>query len=164
MSQILYFAYGSNLHLARFRQRVPSANVITSALLPGYELAFCKHGRDDSGKCTILPAANDQVQGVVYEIALSERPDLDELEGGYDRHILVVNTSMGTLQTFTYIARAELIKPGLLPYHWYKDYVLQGAQQHGLDADYCARIKAQNSIDDPDMERARQHLENLTGQ
>lgn len=158
MSSLYYFAYGSNLHPVRFRRRVPSARVVTTAILPGYTLSFEKHGADDSGKCNITLDANEAVQGVVYQIAAAERPSLDTLEGGYDCRQLVVNTVKGCMEIYVYVARNDMIQPGLAPYHWYKLYVLHGARQQGLDANYCGRIEAQYSVDDPDTERQREHF------
>lgn len=160
MSRIYYFAYGSNLHIARFRRRVPSARVIGPAVLKGYRLVFDKQGADDSGKCALVPDA-DEVHGVVYEMAAAERPALDAVEGGYACRPCVVNTSKGGLEAYVYMAGSESMRPGLRPYHWYKLYVLHGARQHGLDPDYCARIAAQCSMDDPHGPRHRENCEIL---
>jgi gamma-glutamylcyclotransferase len=154
---LTYFAYGSNLHFSRFEQRVPSARVIDKASLTGYQLAFHKLGIDDSGKCNII-AGDAEVHGVVYEIATTERLHLDHHETGYDLHCVDVNTSTGPMQAYTYIAHDEKIDHSLLPYHWYKLYVLQGALSHGLDADYCSLIALHDSINDPDAERNDHHF------
>ena len=152
-----YFAYGSNLHFKRFQQRVASARFIDMAVLPGYQLAFHKHGADDSAKCNIIRGSGE-VHGVVYEIATTEKPVLDQLESGYESCELVVNTNTGPLKPYAYIAGDDSINHSLLPYHWYKLYVLHGAQQHGLDADYCSIIASQVSINDPDIKRHDDHL------
>jgi len=155
-----YFAYGSNLHFKRFQQRVPSARIIDMAVLPGYQLAFHKHGADDSAKCNII-RADGEVHGVVYEMAMTEKPILDQLESGYESCQLVVNTNAGPLKPYAYIASDDNINHSLLPYHWYKLYVLHGAQQHGLDAAYCSIIESQVSINDPDAKRHEEHLSML---
>ncbi len=154
---VTYFAYGSNLHFSRLKQRVASARVIDKAILPGYQLAFHKHGADDSGKCNII-VGDAEVHGVVYEIAEREQSLLDEHEAGYTFHQVKVDTRTGTMPAYTYIAHDEKINHDLLPYHWYKLYVLQGALSHGLDADYCSLISLQNSINDPDAERNDHHF------
>lgn len=154
---LTYFAYGSNLHFSRFEQRVPSARVINKAILPGYQLAFHKLGIDDSGKCNII-AGDAEVLGVVYEIATAEQPFLDRHETGYDLCHVDVNTGTGPLQAYTYIAHDEKINHSLLPYHWYKLYVLQGALSHGLNSDYCSLIALQDSINDPDADRNDHHF------
>lgn len=157
---IKYFAYGSNLHFKRFQQRVPSARIIDMAVLPGYQLAFHKHGADDSAKCNIIRAAGE-VHGVVYEMDITEKLILDQLESGYEACKLVVNTNTGPLKPYAYIASDDNINHSLLPYHWYKLYVLHGAQQHGLDAAYCSIIESQISMDDPDAKRHDEHLSML---
>ena len=48
---LLYFAYGSNLHPERLRERVPSAESLGVARLEAHVLRFHKRGRDGSGKC-----------------------------------------------------------------------------------------------------------------
>jgi len=155
-----YFAYGSNLHFKRFQQRVASARFIDLAVLPGYQLAFHKHGADESAKCNII-RAEAEVHGVVYEIAATEKPILDQLESGYESCELVVNTKTGPLKPYAYLATDKSINHSLLPYHWYKLYVLHGAQQHGLNADYCSIIGSQVSINDPDAKRHADHLSML---
>ena len=152
-----YFAYGSNLHFDRFKERVPSARIMNTATLPGHRLSFCKHGADDSGKCTIISATGD-VHGVIYEIHKEHKPQLDQCEIGYETRNIIVTTSAGPIETFTYVAQADMIKPDLSPYHWYKLYVWLGAQAHGLDPNYCAMLAEQNSIDDPDNKRSNFHL------
>ena len=154
---LMYFAYGSNLYFSRFQQRVPSARIIAKAVLPGYQLTFNKHGTDDSGKCNIIRATAN-VHGVVYEMITSEKPTLDQLESGYEPHQIVVNTHSGPIKAFTYIAGEQHVNDALLPYHWYKLYVLHGAQQHCLAEEYCSIIALQASTDDPDTDRHNQHL------
>ncbi len=152
-----YFAYGSNLHFKRFQQRVASVRFIDIAVLPGYQLAFHKHGADDSAKCNIIRGSGE-VHGVVYEIAVSEKSILDQIESGYESCELFVNTNAGSLKSYAYVATDQSINNSLLPYHWYKLYVLHGAQQHGLDTDYCSIIESQVSINDPDTKRHADHL------
>ena len=52
-----------------------------------------------------------------------------------------------------YVATA--VDAALRPYHWYKAYVLAGAQQHALPEEYIQRIRNVESIPDPDLRRAR---------
>jgi hypothetical protein len=52
----------------------------------------------------------------------------------------------------TYIADASFIDDSLQPYSWYKDFVLAGAEEHGLPAEYVeSRIVAVHAIGDPDL-------------
>ena len=154
---MLYFAYGSNMALARIRARIPSAEFVTVATLPGHRLTFCKPGRDQSGKCDALFTGNseDCVIGVVYRIAPEEKPILDRFEGlGVDYHektALLTTPAGDAINTYLYVATA--MEAGLQPYHWYKHHVQTGAEEAGLPDAYLAQIRGIESIADPDPER-----------
>jgi len=81
MRDLDYFAYGSNLHPPRLRERTPSARVRGKALLRGYRLKLHKRGRDLSAKCDAARTGRreDLVRGVVYRIARGERRLLDRV-------------------------------------------------------------------------------------
>ena len=68
---VLNFAYGSNMLLARIRERVPSARPLGVAVLRGHRLFWHKAGRDGSGKCDVVESNDTDaaVFGVLYEIA-----------------------------------------------------------------------------------------------
>ena len=51
IQDILYFAYGSNMSSRRLKNRVESANVISTGILEKYKLKFHKISEDGSGKC-----------------------------------------------------------------------------------------------------------------
>jgi gamma-glutamylcyclotransferase len=46
---------------------------------------------------------------------------------------------------------------GLMPYCWYRDFVIQGAIEHGLPPAYIEALAAQPFIQDPDPERRQYH-------
>jgi len=77
-----YFAYGSNMSLARLRRRVPSARRIAVATLPGYRLRFHK----------IAVAAAAQNRYPVYG------ESLDDIRGVINIKELVAEMAKGTLQ------------------------------------------------------------------
>ena len=84
-----YFAYGSNMSLARLQQRTPEVRRLSSCVLPGHSLRFHKAGRDGSGKCDAFLTGNprDRVMGALFELCPEQKPDLDRVEGlgrGYD--------------------------------------------------------------------------------
>lgn len=75
-----YFAYGSNLDLARMFRRRPTARVLGPARLPEFELRFAGHSRRwNAGTATVAPGGGD-VAGLLYEFddALDR---LDAFEG-----------------------------------------------------------------------------------
>lgn len=158
---LFYLAYGSNLHPYRIAQRVPSASLVGIAALPGKRLVFHKKSRDGSAKCMFVDTGRDTdtLYGAVYAIDSREKPTLDEIEGvgvGYDVQTIDVEIGDAEFETFTYAADKAYIRPDLLPYDWYRELVLLGAEYHGLPADYVAAIAANGSVADPDEKRARE--------
>lgn len=152
------FAYGSNMFTAKMRRAAPSAQPRAIASLPGHVLRFDKHSQDDgSGKGNILATAKpeDVVWGVLFDIADQDRSDLDRSEGGYTRIATEVLTAEGPLPAVTYIARPDRVDDTLKPYTWYKDFVVRGAQQHGLPDGYIEQLTAIEAVGDPDAARDR---------
>jgi cation transport regulator ChaC len=157
---MLYFAYGSNMSLARLRQRTPSARRISVGALSGHRLCFHKVShRDGSAKCDALETGleQDRVWGVVYRIAPEERVLLDQAEGlgqGYQRAWVDLRLQGGEVcRAFLY--RATLIDRRLAPFTWYKQHVLVGARENGLPDDYVRLIEAVYALQDADRERNR---------
>lgn len=153
MGTFHYFAYGSNMLTARLRapSRCPSAESLGTGTLAGHVLAFRKESDDRSGKCDI-PAGmpEDCVHGVVFQIASSEREQLDEAEGlsrGYDVAEVKIATSQGTIPCVTYVATR--INDGLRSYDWYRSLVLAGALEHGLPESYISQIAETSAMPDP---------------
>jgi len=152
-ARIAIFSYGSNLSTARLRARTPSARPVRVAQLRDHVLRWHKRGRDGSGKCDVEPGAGS-VWGVVYEIDRAEKPLLDDAEGlhrGYAERAVVLE-GPGAVRALLY--HATDIERSLRPYHWYKAFVLAGAREHGLPAEYVGAIAAVDSIPDPDRARA----------
>jgi len=153
-----YFAYGSNMSLARLRARTPGAVSLGRHDLPGHELRFHKSSRDGSAKCdafyTGLEA--DVIMGVLFEIDPAEKTLLDKAEGlghGYDEKVVaIVSMDRASLTAHTYVATH--IKANLRPYAWYLHHVLVGAREAGLPESYIdTRILSVETMEDPDRER-----------
>jgi gamma-glutamylcyclotransferase (GGCT)/AIG2-like uncharacterized protein YtfP len=156
----LYFAYGSNMHVARLRARVPSGRPLAPASLAGYRLTFRKRGRDGSGKCTVLRTgdAQDSVHGMIFEIAPGDIPALDAAEGfGYDQAWTEVHSMDERRRVMIYLAREGFLDTSLRPFEWYKSLVLRGALDSELPPAYVDSIRAVAAIVDPDCDRDREH-------
>ncbi|EXI76585.1 MAG: hypothetical protein AW10_04147 [Candidatus Accumulibacter appositus] len=158
---VLNFAYGSNMLLARIRERVPSARPLGVAALHGHRLAWHKAGRDGSGKCDVVRshAADAVVFGVLYEIAVAEKPILDAAEGlgaGYDEKRVPLQHKAVLLSASLY--QATRIESSWQPYSWYKALVVAGAREHGLPSSYVAALEGVAAIDDGDRDRHARHL------
>lgn len=141
-----YFAYGSNMSSQRLRQRTPSARALGIGRLPCHTLRWHKLGRDGSGKCDIAESGEqaDAVWGVLYRIALAEKPILDRIEGlgiGYEEEKVRVETEDGPVAALTYKAKPGRIDAQLRPLADYKRHVLLGAREHGLPVAYRRAIE-----------------------
>ena len=122
-------------------------------------MTFDKVSTDGSGKCNI-EATNDRadrVYGVLFSIEKRESPDLDEAEGlgsGYQKGEVRVVSPGGAQMAVAYIADAT--NSLLLPYDWYKEFVVRGAIEHQLPAVYVRRLQTTISQrDSNDRRRAR---------
>ncbi|WP_299201363.1 gamma-glutamylcyclotransferase family protein [uncultured Amphritea sp.] len=151
-----YFAYGSNMSLARLRQRVPGARVIGCYFLDGYDLRFHKAGQDGSAKCdAFYTGSDDRIYGVLFDIPLSEKPALDRAEGlgvGYGEKVVSLQNEPGEqLEAITYFALQ--IDPSLKPYDWYVNHLLVGAREAKLPVEYIDRIERVVSVEDADSAR-----------
>jgi cation transport regulator ChaC len=118
-----YFAYGSNMWTPRMQARCPSARVIDTARLLGWQAVYDKPSADGSAKLNIRPHPDRSVAGVIYEIDLGERHLLDRAEPRYRP----IATPVGL--TYAYDGKATLE----LPFGWYVDLVEAGARAHGLE-------------------------------
>ena len=85
----LYFAFGSNLHLAQMAQRCPESRYIGIAHLHNYRFQI-----NERGYANVLPSRDgddDHVEGMVYLLSLNDEVTLDRYEGvpvAYQKHIL----------------------------------------------------------------------------
>lgn len=159
MTSILYFAYGSNMLAQRLQARCKSARPRGVATLSGYGLEFSKRGMDGSGKATLVVEPAGQVYGVVFDIGADDLTELDRIEGrgnGYDRiEELPAQTypDKRPITVTTYIGQDGFLDRALIPYDWYRDLVLRGAEQNSLPIDYVARLQAVPALGDPVVER-----------
>jgi hypothetical protein len=136
--------------------RAPSATAIENGYIENRRLTFDKMSTDGSGKCDIEETSyqTDRVYGVIFEILLTEKANLDKAEGlghGYNKIEIPVVTSNGIITAFSYFATKK--EPAIRPYHWYKLFVVTGAIEHGLPTNYIEWLKTFESIPDPNIKR-----------
>lgn len=143
----LYFAYGSNLKIARLRARVASARVVAPARLDDFRLALDKRGSDGSGKANLIRASGAQVWGVLYELAPGDWGALDGHEPGYARTRVRVLAEQRTLDSWTYVAQLLTEEP--VAFDWYKRLILEGAREQGLPDAWLATLEALPERPDP---------------
>ena len=169
-SSAFYFAYGSNLFPKRLEQRIGYCRILGVARLNAFQLLFHKQGKDGSAKCDAHKTGNDQQQiyGVVYALSGDQLTILNEIEGlgfGYELETVSVAFihSSESASAKIYLAQSDYINTGLLPYSWYRDFVLYGARFHGLPDAYISRLQQTKVISDPDEQR-RNTNENILNQ
>jgi gamma-glutamylcyclotransferase len=155
---MLYFAYGSNMSIARLRARVPSAVALGCHSLRGHDLYFHKSCNDGSAKCDAFCTSNvaDVIYGALFEIASAEKPALDKVEGlghGYAEKQVTVTAQDGSLRIATTYIASEIDKT-LKPYSWYMNHVLIGAMETSLPQDYVElKMHSIAVIEDSDKNR-----------
>lgn len=140
---MFYFAYGSNMLTARLARRVPSVRPIGAAWLAGHTLHWHLLGDDESGKCNVVASdrAADCVHGVLFELDSSRLERLHAAEGpAYHFLELPVATAGGDYTAAIYRGRAHWLDDALVPYDWYRDFVVHGAREHGLPGDWIERL------------------------
>ncbi|MEW6519284.1 MAG: gamma-glutamylcyclotransferase family protein [Thermodesulfobacteriota bacterium] len=153
-----YFAYGSNMLAERLRARITAENP-TRYSLECHRLRFHKRSSDCSGKCNVICTgqASDVVHGVIFDVPEDQIPELDKYEGvrcGYLRkqcRFLIEGVENDLL---IYVADADHIDDALVPYRWYLDLVLSGAEQNGLPSDYISGLRAMPFTSDPKPDRS----------
>ncbi len=159
---MLYFSYGSNMSIKRFKRRVSSARFVTVARLYGHVLRFHKIGMDGSGKCDAFETGRpeDLIYGVVYDMEESDKPELDRKEdlgrGYQEKTVKVVSNDLGILHVITYYAIR--IDPDMQPFHWYKEHVIMGATENGLPEEYISTILEVDSVEDPENIRYQKEM------
>ena len=160
--QCYYFAYGSNMSIARIQHRIPRATRISSASLAGYELKFHKAGDDGSGKCDAYQHQEaTKLIGVLYALRESDINSLDRIEGigvGYNKRTVTVNlTKTQSVEAYMYVATK--IDNTILPYDWYVRHVLCGAHENNLPQWYIEqKILSIDTKPDPDKQRMHREL------
>ncbi len=147
----------------RLRQRCRGAKAVGVAVASGYILEFSKKSIDNSGKATLVISTEPkrQVFGVLFEIGLDDRLELDEAEGkgsGYDRNdefdVTLLSDGAQT-QVTTYIASVSAVDGSLKPYDWYLALVIAGALQHKLPETWIARLRKVAYIEDLESTREK---------
>ena len=155
-----YFAYGSNMSLARLKERVPSAKRIGTFILKNYELRFHMASDDGSGKCDAYQTGNENnvVVGALYHINKNEKPVLDKAESlgvGYNEKRIKVENDVGEIfDAFMYVAIK--IDTSFKPYTWYLNHVITGAIEINLPVQYLNNIQSTPCIEDPNKSRDTQ--------
>lgn len=152
-----YFAYGSNMLAERLQARIKSEHPILYAL-KRHRLRFHKRSSDCSGKCNVVCTGQDSdvVHGVIFDVPEDQIRKLDRFEGvgcGYTKKVYRFLTEGGEHDVLMYVADPDYIDDVLVPYEWYLDLVLAGAEQNKLPRDYISALRAIPFTVDPKPNR-----------
>jgi len=82
----------------------------------------------------------DVVWGVLYEIESSDLDKLDKAEGGYQRTTMRVQTNEDKLVAAEVYISTEVVLEAI-PFDWYKELLVSGAQEHQLPENYIDFLK-----------------------
>ena len=143
----LYFAYGSNLHAARLRERVPSARALGAHLLEGFRFALDKPSRDGSAKANLRAQPGGRVWGAVYSIDAADWARLDACEPGYRRLRVRLRAGDAERDAEAYLSQLRCEEP--VAYHWYKQLIVDGAREHALPSEWIEFLQALPARPDP---------------
>jgi len=150
VSHLWYFAYGSNMHTGTFTGRrgiEPRRALAASA--PGWRLVLDKPPLVPVGEAfaNLRRDPTATTLGVLYEITADDLAHVDLTEG-----VLIGNYERVAIRAAALVAPAEPVDAftlvsdrrvsGMFPSRRYMACLIEGAEEHGLPAEYVAFLRA----------------------
>lgn len=137
----LYIAYGSNLNLDQMAKRCPTAEVVGTAELEGYDLLF--RGGRHGAVATVEPlegqsrSGNGSVPVLLWKLKPQDEHTLDVYEGWpsfYRKEIHDIELGGNTVPAMVYVMNDghEYGEPS----DYYYDTIREGYESAGFDQDY----------------------------
>jgi len=150
VSTLWYFAYGSNMQTATFRGRRGIAyRRAVPARLAGWRLVVDKPPLVPIGHAfaNIVPDPAGVVLGVLYDITPADMEHVELTEGvrigNYRRiDVTVAPLAPPPRDVIAATLASDARTPGLLPSDRYMACLVAGAEEHGLPAEWIARLRA----------------------
>lgn len=130
----LYVAYGSNLNLEQMSLRCPTAKIVGTSELDGYEMLF--RGNNRCGVATVEPLENGKVPVLIWDIQQSDLEALDRYEGYpffYDRKNIDVKHGQEIVSAMIYIMNEGINLS--TPSEAYYTIIYKGYKSAGFDID-----------------------------
>jgi hypothetical protein len=162
-----YFAYGSNMQPATFQGRrgIAPARAVP-ARLAGWQLVFDKPPilPIGSGMANVVEVAGAEVFGVAYAVTAADLEHIDLTEGvliGNYRRVSVAVTPLAAGEAFEAVTlTSERRDPGLGPSRRYMALLIEGAETHGLPAEYVVWLRSVAAVEDtPEALEARTFID-----
>lgn len=151
---MLYFAYGSNLDPMRVIERIPGADPVCRAYLPGWRVAERLYADIERG------GADDAAWGMVFEVDRRMLADLDWYEGHpatYRRErVGVVREDTGAevgVWTYRMTAEARARRDGRPYPAWYRAMCSRGARAWRIPNAFDPAVAGRKGREGVEMER-----------
>jgi hypothetical protein len=139
-SEVLYFAYGSNMSTPRIVKRIGTVNQRGIAKLARHRILFDKAGKNGTGKTNIGRRQGSEVWGVLFGMTAAQFARLSGYEAGYVEETVIVLLGGTEVKAQTFVA--SKLTPRLTPSRKYLDYLIAGAREHGLPDSYITKLAA----------------------
>lgn len=145
---ILHFAYGADMNPQQIAERCSRAKVLAVARLPDHALSFHGHSETwDGGEEALVPRRGQDLYGVVYQLSVSDADRLDAAQGvrlngtgGYFHFPADVIGLDGTHWSVV-LHKKDVVREFRSPSHDYLDFIVAGAEHHGLPATYIDQLR-----------------------
>lgn len=131
----LYIAYGSNLNLEQMKHRCPTAEVVGTSVLRGWQLRF--RGGAYSTVATIERIKGSEVPVLIWRLQPRDELALDYYEGipvFYRKETMRITVNEKRVRALIYIMNEEGLPYGS-PSARYLNTILDGYKSAGFDAD-----------------------------
>jgi hypothetical protein len=151
-ASVPYFAYGSSMCERKFLERLVWKDEEKSQFkemhpraveLRGYRLAFNKQREDGmpgEGAPNLVPAPDESVEGVLYQLPQVAADFLSKTEKGYHSIIVKIQVEGKDIEAMAYEADAESSNDGLKPTKEMLDVMKEGAREHQLSETYISKL------------------------
>jgi hypothetical protein len=129
-----YFAYGSNMNVARMTGRDMNFTSVVAGCIQGFGLRFNKRSRRDNNLAcaNIVYSPSERLEGLLYKLdGVDEIAKLDVHEGSprrYSREVFAVDTANGVEYAWIYVANPAVIDNQIKPARWYVEHLLAGRE------------------------------------
>jgi AIG2-like family len=162
-----YFAYGSNMQPATFQGRrgIAPARAVP-ARLAGWQLVFDKPPilPVGSGMANVVESAGAEVLGVAYAVTAADLEHIDLTEGvliGNYQRVSVRVAPLAAGDSFDAVTlTSDRRDPALGPSRRYMALLIEGAETHGLPAEYVAWLRSIAACEDtPEALAARAFID-----
>jgi gamma-glutamylcyclotransferase len=93
---------------------------------------------------------------VIFDVEEAQLEVLDRFEGvgyGYRRDEIMISLEGTKSRVCVYVAEADYLDEALVPFDWYHQLVVAGAEQNALASEYIAGLQAVPFRKDPDPNR-----------